>query len=246
MPYSPCSRCEGIDTLPPPISSTGISKYKAGFICAVNESLGRPFESVLQESPGIDRYPLVHQECATNIKRFTDLRVGKCRPCIVLKSRNVIKRDGVYTPQMNTFVCLMGTFNNGKTPYERLPRICRHFVIPVRPNPLSGPDGFHIHVSPEMSNASQYIIAIQVNTERFIEGIWPLGDPGASSPPIVRHVDHRSMLELQTIMTERMAEWNRMCEADHEFAINCAIEYRVRQGFTGACLPTQNIDLACP
>ena len=216
-----------MDSPPPTISSAGISKYKAGFICSVHETLGAPFERVLKYSPGIENDTDVYEQCDINLTLFAQRRVGKSRPCVVLNSRNVVRSVNGHEPRMQTDVCLMGTFHN--TPYELLPRICQHFVIPIRPNPRSTSEGHHMHATPEMSHENQYIIAIQMTTERFIKGTWPPAGQGEMPPePVVHHIEYESMQRLRGLLIERMEEWERMCEADPEFAVRCAVEYRVR------------------
>lgn len=122
----------------------------------------------------------------------------------------------------------MGTFGNGETPYELLPAICKHFVVAVRPNPRSGPDGLHIHMAPEMTNINQYIIAIPFTTKRFIKGTWPVPAGRTSLQQNFYVIDQESLLELHMVARERMTQWESMCRADPGLAVESAMEYRVR------------------
>ena len=228
MPRFTCSRCTGAEKPSSTILSMDSTVYSAGFICAVNESLAIPFENMLLRSPGIKNNRRVQQQGERNLNRLARCEFSKCRPCVILSSTTIVRGNSVSEPIMNTRVCLMGTFGNGQTPYEQLPRICQHFVIPIRPNPRSAPGGLHIHVSPEMTNPNQYIIGIPIYTKRIIERTWPgpVGDP--SSPPMVYTIDQESLVELDEAIQERISQWDGMCRADPGFAVECAVEYRVR------------------
>ncbi len=218
------------------------SQYVFGDVCTVRESISTPVEMVFMDAPGLETKPGARERCAKHYAALTDPSVpppGKDRPCIILSS-------SVPVDSASTTICLKTTL--GKTPYEQLPLIVKHFGVKVASKQLPAGEE-HVHSDPEWPHPQQLILAIAFTTQRPIKGMWPRGrenglsDTGkprgepdssnATTPladdgvPVYKY-EREARMWLVDKCDELLMKWTQRCQKDPNFAKVVEADFRVR------------------
>ncbi|KAI0629533.1 hypothetical protein C8Q77DRAFT_1065564 [Trametes polyzona] len=225
------------------------SRYLAGTICCVHETLATPAELIFSTSTGIKEDPVVCQahldelDIIYGVKPSKRGRKGKKRPCLLTENVSAWanQRPGPHMRDEGPLICVMGTYG-GIGPRGAM---YEHFSMGVFPNVPSGWGGSpgsgasegardHVHTRPRnWRHPRQWLIAFRYRCPSPILSAWSFaapdgrrGEGGKTRPEW--WVDRETVGWLVAECTTRMASWNDKCEADPNFARACAVEYRVR------------------
>ncbi len=205
-----------------PLARDSNVKYSEGDVYSLRESVYTPIHDILRctfsqlggESDALKR----NQHSFDDLKSASNFIKGG-RPAIVMEDAN--------DNHLGLMVCVATTYSGEDI--SKLPRIFRHFSIPVAYNGHITPDHLcHLHAVPEWDRQNAYIIAWQFQSTATCEGIWTVHTDG--KPTNVPQVLGKDAMEfLVTECDRRREEWHEMCRIP-EMAAALEAELRVSAG----------------
>ncbi|KAI1790360.1 hypothetical protein LXA43DRAFT_891186 [Ganoderma leucocontextum] len=197
-----------------PISRDSNAKYIQGDVYSLKESVYTPIYDILQQTfPNLGAAYARSQQSFNDITTTPDV-IANPRPAIIMLDQDDDRRG--------LMVCLATTYS-GKDLSE-LPRIFRHFSIPIAPHDHSCPGHLdHLHSLPEWGKENAWIIAWSFPSTATRDRVWSKAVDGGRVPWVF---GRDAMRFLRTECDRKLEEWKRMCE-DPELAAALEAELRV-------------------
>ncbi|KAM5537851.1 hypothetical protein V8D89_008493 [Ganoderma adspersum] len=190
-------------------------RYAYGEIVKIRESVQVPIKRVLT--------PCRQAMVPTSSGGFSWPRSkGKKRPGVVLGlSGNPRLAKGMNGTKM----VLMATFN-GKHKFDNLPRVLRHFCMPISPHYEIGIDVEHIHTTPEWQKDHVWAILPPCVSSGKVFGRWEWKDEvGNVQKECSFKLDEKALSQLADTYKKRFGEWSAICLADEGYQEECLKEY---------------------
>ncbi|RPD71474.1 hypothetical protein L226DRAFT_176220 [Lentinus tigrinus ALCF2SS1-7] len=184
----------------------------AGDVYSIQESVYTVIFDILLSSRIVDRG--IERRCDQAAQRLKkkDHATEKIRPCIAMS-------DGISSA--TPLVCLTASWE--QTPLADLPRLFRHFSIPIHRNRIISDNSNHYHSSPEWDIENAYVLAWSFESTRPLVNRWPGRETG--TPPDQPYVFGNTTLKrIVSDCKYKQKEWLAMCSEDPNFAVECARE----------------------
>ena len=207
-------------------------QYASGDIVRLQESIHTPIDHIFSSSsspytslPSVKRGP-------------GDGKIGKERPAVVIEPFPVAKEtvsdespsvEAAAPKQMQT--CLMATYEGTYT-FECLPRVLKHFCLPVAPHVQLRSRRNHVHTSPEWQKDHGWLIAFIFYSTGAITGRWSWTEGCKRCEDSSFQIKEERLAELLDLCQERLEEWLSWCEQKPEELERCKAEYVVSAPLT--------------
>lgn len=194
---------------------------RAGEVRAIQESVFTPCFDILADhiTKLPDHLADFSNSSLRSIKSKKRRATHKTRPCIILN-------EGKLRPDNTTDaeVCLLATFE--KTPMTELPKLFRHFCVPIVPHddvPTPNKEN-HLHSMPyDWSQYNTWAIAWRLKSTRAVDNTWV----DFRLPEVSEwYFGRRAIRILMRQCDERRDAWDKLCdnrqkvmEIAHEFSV---------------------------
>lgn len=221
-----CGICTG-EVHDEPMPRDPNDKFTQGDVYGLKESVYTPIYDILRESfPQYGVGSSAHRRSRQSLLDLTKVPdvISDPRPAIIMEDKEEDDGGGL-------LVCLATRYD--QTDISKLPRIFRHFSIPISPNHHMW-QGYldHLHSLPEWGKENAWIIARPFKSTATRDRPWSKAVGGGKRVPWVFGRD--AMKFLRTEYARRLDEWQEMCR-DPVVAAELEAELRVSS--------TANIDI---
>ena len=212
--YAGCAECKNPVTTPynhDPVFCA------AGDIIRLQESIHAPVESILRSSgPSSSAAPRLA------IKQ----NEGKQRPAVVIKPFDIsVVSDAAAPANRKLQTCLMATYDGTYT-FERLPRVLKHFCLPISPHPELHCCPEHVHTIPQWQGSGWFIAVVFVSTGA-VTGRWLWSRNGRWQKDSSFRIDLDHLEYLIELCRQKQAEWQSWCQEEPRELERCKEEYIV-------------------
>ncbi|KAM5537958.1 hypothetical protein V8D89_008434 [Ganoderma adspersum] len=199
----------------------GPGRYAYGEIIGINESVHAPIEQILTPDRRTMPLPSTGSPSRTQGRR----RKGP-RPGVVLTIPGNHRRAN----SMNgTKTMLLATFS-GIHKFDNLPRVLRHFCMPVSPHSEIGAEVEHLHTTPEWQRDHAWLILHPIVSSGTVSGRWRWKDKNGKSPKECSFkLDGAVLSQMEDVYNRRFKEWSANCLGHKGLAYlqECVREYKI-------------------
>ncbi|KAJ2996753.1 hypothetical protein NUW54_g7205 [Trametes sanguinea] len=206
-----CTRCDNPSTTPY-LPHPEAKFYAPGDICAILENTSTPVYLLLTGKP-----PPSRTASATNLSWGTARFAQWVRRT---KAKNPASTNGTLTSVTSTELTtalparpalIMERIPIAVNGPRKLPRVLKHFSIPISPHPLALPQFTHYHSTPRWPKGDTWLIALPFESEaEYLQRRWTDKTvPGGSY-----RLDEDDLAQLSHICNTRRTQWDDLCARD--------------------------------